>query len=119
MSNTLTGPIFPPQSGKPPSHLVDLLHGLGADGDDLISLAPHFATSLPETHFIAPHAPYPCDMAPMGRQWFSLANRDPEAIIKSLASQSSEVNQDTTHRMHNATLDRRVPTVRVESLETQ
>ncbi len=68
-----------------PRELVILLHGLGADGNDLISLAPLFARVLPEAAFVSPHAPFPCDMAPpgasMGRQWFSFQDRDPAAVL--------------------------------------
>ncbi len=64
-----------------PRALVVFLHGLGADGDDLISLAPLLAPLLPDTAFVSPHAPYPCDMAPMGRQWFSLQERDPDVML--------------------------------------
>ncbi len=73
----LTGPGFGPPSGDRPEDLCILLHGLGADGNDLIALAPLLAEVLPKARFIAPNAPEPCDMAPMGRQWFSL--RDPGA----------------------------------------
>jgi phospholipase/carboxylesterase len=58
-----------------------LLHGLGADGNDLISLAPYWAPLLPETEFLAPHAPFPCDMAPYGYQWFSFQERTPAAVL--------------------------------------
>ena len=68
----LDGPEEPPASSAAAKQLVILLHGLGADGNDLIALAPHLARTLPDAHFIAPDAPFPCDMAPYGRQWFSL-----------------------------------------------
>ena len=55
--------------------LVVLLHGVGADGHDLIDLAPVLAPMLPGTAFYAPDGPEPCDMAPFGRQWFSLQDR--------------------------------------------
>lgn len=84
MSLPLSGPSLPPQSGKPPKQVVIFLHGLGADGDDLIGLAPYFAQVLPEAEFLSPHAPYPCDMAPYGRQWFSLQDRSPEAMLAGL-----------------------------------
>lgn len=76
----LEGPRFGAQAGKA-RELIVLLHGLGADGNDLIGLAPHFAQALPEAAFVSPHAPFPCDMAPFGRQWFSLQTREPEAIL--------------------------------------
>lgn len=77
----LDGPRFGPAAGGAPKSLVLLLHGLGADGNDLISLAPYWARQLPNTAFVSPHAPFPCDMAPYGRQWFSLQDRSPAMII--------------------------------------
>jgi phospholipase/carboxylesterase len=76
----LNGPRFGPKAGEARA-LVILLHGLGADGNDLIGLAPYFAQVLPEAAFVSPHAPFPCDMAPFGRQWFSLQVREADAII--------------------------------------
>jgi len=77
---TLDGPRFGPAAGGAASQLVVLLHGLGADGNDLIGLAPALARALPEAAFVSPHAPFPCDMAPYGRQWFSLQSRDPASL---------------------------------------
>ena len=76
----LTGPELPAHSGTT-RQLIVLLHGLGADGNDLIGLAPAFAEAFPDAHFIAPNAPEPCDMAPYGYQWFSLQTRDPERML--------------------------------------
>src|SRR5690242_9960165 len=78
---TLSGPSRKPASGGAPRQLVLLLHGLGADGNDLIGLAPYWEQLLPDAEFLAPDAPYPCDMAPFGRQWFSLQDRSPAAIL--------------------------------------
>ncbi len=77
----LSGPSHGPAIGGPPDSLVILLHGLGADGNDLIGLAPYWARALPRTEFISPHAPFPCDMAPYGRQWFSLQDRSPSMVL--------------------------------------
>jgi len=79
MTIHLQGAEFKPTSGKV-RHIVLLLHGLGADGDDLIGLAPMLAASLPDTYFYAPNAPYPCDMAPYGYQWFSLQSRNHDLL---------------------------------------
>jgi phospholipase/carboxylesterase len=81
MLPTLSGPSHPPSSGGTPRQLVILLHGLGADGNDLIGLAPVWARLLPDAEFIAPNAPFPCDMAPYGYQWFSLQDRSPDAVL--------------------------------------
>jgi phospholipase/carboxylesterase len=77
----LEGPEQAPAAGGKPRKLVLLLHGLGSDGNDLIGLAPHFARVLPAAAFVSPNAPFPCDMAPYGHQWFSLQDRDPHAIL--------------------------------------
>jgi phospholipase/carboxylesterase len=73
----LDGPRFGPASGGVPRQLVLLCHGLGADGHDLIDLAPSWARALPDAAFAAPDAPFPCDMGPTGRQWFSVQDRAP------------------------------------------
>lgn len=82
MQHSLSGPSRPPAGGGDARSLVILLHGLGADGQDLIGLADHWARDLPHTAFVAPNAPHPCDMAPMGYQWFSLQNWTPESLLE-------------------------------------
>jgi phospholipase/carboxylesterase len=52
--------------------LVALLHGYGADGNDLIGLAEPLAEILPDTTFLAPDAPSRCGINPMGYQWFPI-----------------------------------------------
>ena len=77
----LTGPDLAPLSGGKPRQLVVLLHGYGSNGDDLISLAPYFARALPEAAFISPNAPFPCEISPMGYQWFGFEDRDPTMLL--------------------------------------
>ncbi|MDB5372060.1 MAG: phospholipase/Carboxylesterase [Belnapia sp.] len=84
----LDGPRFGPVAGGAPRQLVVLLHGLGADGADLIGLAPDWAAALPSAAFVAPDAPQPCDMASYGRQWFSLQDRTP-AVMAAGARQAA------------------------------
>lgn len=78
-----------PKKGAP-SQLVILLHGVGSNGQDLISLAPMFAQHLPQAAFISPDAPFACDMMPPGYpnayQWFSLQNRDPSTMLSGVKS---------------------------------
>jgi phospholipase/carboxylesterase len=81
MNLTLSGPSHPPHSGGKPKRLVILLHGLGADGNDLIGLAPYWAPHLPDAEFLSPNAPFPCDMAPYGYQWLSARDPSPEARL--------------------------------------
>lgn len=88
----LTGPRLSPKSGRAPRQLVVLLHGVGADGEDLIGLAPMLQRYLPDAAFVAPNAPEPCDMAPMGYQWFSLADRRPEALLRGVRTAAPDVD---------------------------
>jgi phospholipase/carboxylesterase len=73
---SIDGPRLDPRSGTA-KQLVVLLHGLGADGNDLIELGAEWQDWLPDAAFVAPHAPDPYEGAPMGRQWFPLTMRDP------------------------------------------
>jgi phospholipase/carboxylesterase len=80
----LDGPRWGPREGRA-EQLVVLCHGVGADGHDLIDLAPGWAQALPHAAFVAPDAPEAYDMAPVGRQWFSLADRAPARLAAGVA----------------------------------
>ena len=72
-----------PKNGVKPTSMVILLHGYGSNGDDLISLAPYMQSALPDTIFISPNAPHPCEGNPYGGfQWFSLAEYTPEKLYE-------------------------------------
>lgn len=58
-------------SGETRSAVV-FLHGYGANGADLLSLAEVLGEHLPDTMFIAPDAPEACAGAPFGFQWFPI-----------------------------------------------
>lgn len=72
----IDGPRLPATGGKA-TGLVVFLHGYGADGNDLIDIGRSWQPYLPGVAFVSPHAPEPCGMSPMGRQWFPLTMRDP------------------------------------------
>lgn len=78
---TLDGPRLLPQHGKP-QQLAVLLHGYGADGNDLIGLGAEWQKLLPATEFLSPHAPFPCEAMPFGRQWFGFQGRAPEEVLE-------------------------------------
>lgn len=82
-----------PKSGKKPQSMVILLHGLGANGADLIGLARYWEHALPDTVFVSPDAPFPCDMAPVGYQWFSLQDRSPDMMIEGVEAAAPILNQ--------------------------
>lgn len=72
----IDGPRLLPRSGKA-RQLVVFLHGYGANGDDLIEIGREWQEWLPDTAFVAPHAPEACQASGFGRQWFALTFRDP------------------------------------------
>lgn len=71
----LSGPFIPPARGGVASGLVVLLHGWGADGNDLADLAYPISIRLPGVAFFAPNGPAPCKMNPEGREWFDIDDR--------------------------------------------
>ena len=76
--STLTGPRAAPRSGQTKS-LVILLHGYGADGNDLFGLSGPLAERLPDTAFRSPNAPERCRVNPMVYQWFPISWLDGSA----------------------------------------
>lgn len=71
----LSGPYIDPVRGGNPSSLIIMLHGWGADGNDLADLAYPFALRFPGAAFFVPNAPDLCNMNPAGRQWFDIEDR--------------------------------------------
>jgi phospholipase/carboxylesterase len=88
----LTGPRHAPAGGATTS-LVILLHGYGADGNDLIGLARPLAPHLPGTAFRSPNAPERCRVNPMGFQWFPIPWLDgsAEAEMQASFARSAEI----------------------------
>lgn len=86
-----------PASGQKPESLVILLHGLGANGQDLIGLARYWERALPRTVFISPDAPFHCDMSPEwmadSHQWFSLRDWSPASIEKGVEAAAPILNE--------------------------
>lgn len=82
-----------PASGKAAKQLVLLLHGWGADGHNLIDLADVLARDLPDAHFIAPNAPFVCEVNPYGFQWFSLMDRSPDHMLAGIRKASDLLNE--------------------------
>lgn len=56
--------------------LVVLVHGYGANGDDLLGLSDPLAPHLPDTAFVAPDAPEACSGNGFGYQWFPIPRFD-------------------------------------------
>ncbi len=101
----LSGVEIKPVSGKAAKQLVIFLHGLGADAQDLISIGTEWQRMglLPDAAFVSPNAPYDCDMAPMGYQWFSLQDRSKSAIMRGVRTAEPILNNyiDRELQRHN------------------
>jgi phospholipase/carboxylesterase len=90
------------QVGEKATSLVVFLHGYGADGNDLLGLADPLGPHLPETVFIAPDAPEPCNGNPFGRQWFGIPWLDgtPESVAEQgVSAASADLNAWLDARM--------------------
>jgi phospholipase/carboxylesterase len=72
----LDGPRWGPASKAAPKQFVVLCQGLGADGHDLIDLAPTWGHALPDALFVSVDAPFEHESG-FGRQWWSVADRTP------------------------------------------
>lgn len=68
---------------KKPQTLALILHGYGADGENLIDISEVLQESLEFPMFIIPDAPFGYEYAPnMGRQWFSLMDRTESVLVE-------------------------------------
>lgn len=76
-----------------PQQIVVLLHGVGADGKDLLDLGHRWQSALPACVFVSPDAPHHYDMAPFGYQWFSLKDRSHEVMAADMITNRPIVNQ--------------------------
>ncbi len=81
-----------PASGGVARQLIVLCHGVGADGHDLIDLAPHWGKSFPDAAFSAPDAPEPYDSGPSGRQWWAIGDRNPAHMAAGAAKAQSQLD---------------------------
>ena len=73
-------PRLAPLSGTA-RQLVVLVHGYGADGQDLLGLANHWQGILPTVAFAAPNAPTRVPGS-SGYQWFPISRIDPHEMQK-------------------------------------
>ena len=80
MTTSIDGPRLAPVGGRATA-LVVLVHGYGANGEDLIGLADAWRGILPAVAFAAPNAPQTLPFEAVGGfQWFDLTFRDAEEL---------------------------------------
>ena len=100
---TISGPSIKAASGTT-RQLVILCHGYGADGNDLIGLAPHWQDMLPDADFVAPNAPERCDMG-FGYQWFPISRLDPVELMLGIEGAAPILNQFIDEELARRGLD--------------
>ncbi len=96
MSPTFSGPSIVPAQGTKPNSLVVIIHGYGADGENLLPLGKAWASLLPNTVFVSPHGPVICEVNPFGKQWFSLKEWTPSQNLEEFQTQILEEIQAIT-----------------------
>lgn len=88
------------------NNLFILLHGYGADNEDLIALAINFRTLLPNTAFILVNAPCKCDTN-CGYQWFSLKTMNLFSILKEIKISHNLLNKFIDEQLSRFSLENR------------
>ncbi len=73
--------VVPPSTGATPEGLFVLMHGWGANAQDLTALAA--LLNLPTHQFIFPDAPYPHPQVPLGRAWYALETPEHQGLTES------------------------------------
>jgi len=101
----LEGASYGPHNGGKPGHMVILLHGYGADGNDLIGLAPVLGPLMPDVIFYAPNAPQLCEGNPFGYQWFPVSRLDPALALAGARSAAGDVDAFLDDKMAEHGLD--------------
>jgi phospholipase/carboxylesterase len=89
---------------------VVLLHGYGANGDDLIALGDGWRGSLPDAAFVAPNAPHAIPGLHGGLQWFPLTLRDPSEYWRGVTAAQPALDRflDAELARYRLTADRLV-----------
>ena len=64
-------PAIELETAPKPTASVIWLHGLGADGNDLIDIGRAWQNLLPDAAFVSPHAPRPCGRKALPRKAMS------------------------------------------------
>ena len=81
LKKTLDAISIPPNSGATPTNLLVVLHGWGANYQDLAPSASML--DLPNFTYIFPNAPFEHPQVPGGRAWYALENKEHNGLAES------------------------------------
>ncbi len=86
-----------PHGGQKTERAVIIVHGLGDSASGIIGLGEAFRPALPETEFLAPDAPDPCEFSPFGFQWFSARDWTPSVVLEGVKKAAPKLNAYIDH----------------------
>jgi len=72
--------------------LIIFIHGYGANGKDLLQLAPYFQKHYKNCHFVAPNAPYATDY-PDSYYWFPINNFNEDHLKEGVENSVPVINK--------------------------
>ncbi len=72
MTTDLSSGLIVQQPGAKAAQLILLLHGVGSNAQSLAGLGRAYAQAFPQAMVVAVDAPHASELAPGGRQWFSI-----------------------------------------------
>lgn len=79
------------QTSSQAKKLLVMLHGVGSDGHDLISLVDYIQPNYPDVYFFSPHGIENYDQGDSGYQWFSLQDRENAVLQRELMRVSPKI----------------------------
>ena len=92
MTFCLESTIIKPEKNEDIKNIIVLLHGYGGDGKDISLLSQNWKRHLPNTVFICPNGHEPCELNPLGYQWFDLTKDDPSYILNESLKAEKKIN---------------------------
>ena len=107
MNKTLNGPAINFSPGEF-DKIIIFLHGYGANGNALISIAHEWKSHITNTLFVSPNAPFKCPWGGDSYQWFELTSVSPEKIGEGLKKAGPYLNKfiDDLILQHTVTLNK-------------
>ena len=93
MTFCLDSTIIKPEKNMEIKNVIVLLHGYGGDGKDISMLSLNWKRHLPNTIFICPNGHEPCEINPLGYQWFDLTKDDPDYILEQSINAEKKINE--------------------------
>ena len=85
--------------------LVFILHGYGADANDLFSIANYWQRFLPDVHFCVPNAPNVCQVNASGFEWFDLMQTNNDQIRKETMISLDKLDKCITTKLDELKLE--------------